>query len=690
MENDRFAEEETPVDEMEVDLDTAETIRKLQEEVKDLTRENKELSDKYEKQLVENTNVMKEPTNEAAIDKEEIVDKRKKKRQLQKERKQLEDKKYPKLSHDILFREKGSDVWKSGRVVRTFKKTSRHKTLRHVDVEGEGRVELDFAKDIDEWKENLGNEDLNNYEEEAKEQDIILDEDDCMVAFPVKLIPRAEYHKPEIQAAMQSEISKFENFEAFEEVDDIGQKRIPIRWVISEQKDDGKNQPYKARLCMRGDLEKGKENVRGDSPTASKDTLKLALIVAANEGFKVKSADIKSAFLQGRTLERKIYVSPPQEANRVGKLWLLKQAAYGILDGGRMFYLKLSETLEGLGLHKVHADGAFFVYVKNGKLHGLIVSHVDDLLVMGDEVFEREVEHKLKEKFIFSKIEENSFTYCGCRIEVKADGSIEVDQNEYVDKMEQIPDIEGPADRQLTEKERKEVRAKIGEILWMSLMTRPDLSYDVNVLSSKVSKATVSTVMELNRLVTKVKKNKNNHLRFTKLGNISDLSVKVFLDASYGNRDDGTRSTEGRVVLLQNDEKGSVNISGWKTKKISRVCRSVKAAETRALENALDDAVNTARVMKEIYSGKINLRSPEQIPVDAVTDSKSLWESIHNSRQCEEKMLRNNIANIKEMKQLGNVRTISWVPTHEQLADCMTKANKKAEWLLNVSSSNKL
>ena len=160
-------------------------------------------------------------------------------------------------------------------------------------------------------------------------------------------------------------------------------------------------------------------------------------------------------------------------------------------------------------------------------------------------------------------------------------------------------------------------------------MTRPDLSYDVNVLSSKVSKATVSTVMELNRLVTKVKKNKNNHLRFTKLGNISNLSVKVFADASYGNRDDGTRSTEGRVVLLQNDDKGSVNIPGWKTKKISRVCRSVKAAETRALENALDDAVNTARVMKEIYSGKINLRSPEQIPVDAVTDSKSPWESIH-------------------------------------------------------------
>ena len=451
-----------------------------------------------------------------------------------------------------------------------------------------------------------------------------------------------------------------------------------------------KNQPFKARLFMRGDLEKGKEKIRADSPTASKETLKLALIVAANEGFKVKTVDIKSAFLEGKSLERQIYVSPPAEANRVGKLWLLKQAAYGILDGGRKFYLKLSETLESLGLHKVHADGALFTFVKDGKLHGLVASHVDDLLIAGDDVFKQEVEEKLKEIFVFSKIEENSFKYCGCRINAKEDGTIEIDQKEYVDVIDKISEVEGPIDRLLTEKEKKEVRTKIGELLWISLMTRPDLSYDVNVLSSEVSRATVSTVMELNRLISKAKKHKDNVLKFSKLGKISDLKVKVFADASYGNRDNGTRSTEGRIVLLRNADKDVVNIASWKTKKISCVCRSVKAAETRALEDAIDDGVNTARVFKEIYTGKINLRNPDQIPVEAVTDSKSLWESIHNSRQCEEKMLRTCIANIKEMKQLGFVRDIAWVPTHKQLADSMTKTNKKADWLLNVASSNKL
>ena len=52
-----------------------------------------------------------------------------------------------------------------------------------------------------------------------------------------------------------------------------------------------------------------------------------------------------------------------------------------------MFYLRLVEELEKLGLYKVHADGAIFSFVKSGKLHGLVVTHVDDFLLIGDEVF---------------------------------------------------------------------------------------------------------------------------------------------------------------------------------------------------------------------------------------------------------------------------------------------------------------
>ena len=103
---------------------------------------------------------------------------------------------------------------------------------------------------------------------------------------------------------------------------------------------------------------------------------------------------------------------------------------------------------------------------------------------------------------------------------------------------------------------------------------------------------------------------------------------------------DKIRSTAGRVILIQNKKNGKVNVSSWTTKKISRVCRSVKSAETRALEEAIDDVVNVASLIVEVYTGQVNLKNPEQIPVEAFTDSKSLCESLHNTRQCLEKLLR--------------------------------------------------
>ena len=77
-------------------------------------------------------------------------------------------------------------------------------------------------------------------------------------------------------------------------------------------------------------------------------------------------------------------------------------------------------------------------------------------------------------------------------------------------------------------------------------------------------------------------------------------------------------------MLLENEKTEKVNVFSWKTKKIARICRSVKGAETRALENGLDEAVHYARMVHEIYSGRVDLRQPQQLKVQAKTDNKSL------------------------------------------------------------------
>ena len=125
-----------------------------------------------------------------------------------------------------------------------------------------------------------------------------------------------------------------------------------------------------------------------------------------------------------------------------------------------------------------------------------------------------------------------------------------------------------------------------------------------------------------------------------------------------------------------------------KTKKISRVCRSVKGAETRALESGLDEAVHFARMVKEVYDGSVDLKHPKQIDVEALTDNKGLWENLYNTRQCEEKLLRNSVALMKEMMEKSEVKKIEWVETSKMLADVLTKKSGNGKWINEVISRN--
>ena len=101
-----------------------------------------------------------------------------------------------------------------------------------------------------------------------------------------------------------------------------------------------------------------------------------------------------------------------------------------------------------------------------------------------------------------------------------------MDQNAYTEELEQIEKVEGDDDRELSDREKKAVRGKIGALLWLSLLNRPDLSFDVNLLSTEVSKGTVRTVKRINKIIRKAKDGETC-LRFVKLGDFSDLCVRV-------------------------------------------------------------------------------------------------------------------------------------------------------------------
>ena len=150
----------------------------------------------------------------------------------------------------------------------------------------------------------------------------------------MNVLKKDEHNTEIVQATMQQVIEKYKKFHAIQEVIDNGQESVPIRWVSSSQEEsNGKNTSIKARMGIRGDLESNRDSVRSVSSSTGKETLDLTLLIASDEKFLVKGADIKSVYMQGQGLQRTIFVKPPPEANADGKLWLLKRAAYGVLDG---------------------------------------------------------------------------------------------------------------------------------------------------------------------------------------------------------------------------------------------------------------------------------------------------------------------------------------------------------------------
>ena len=89
-----------------------------------------------------------------------------------------------------------------------------------------------------------------------------------------------------------------------------------------------------------------------DSPTVSKECLRVVLALTASSGWSLASFDIKAAFLQGKKLDRVVFLRPPTEARIEGFIWKLKKTVYGLEDASRYWYFEFRNTAISLGCQK--------------------------------------------------------------------------------------------------------------------------------------------------------------------------------------------------------------------------------------------------------------------------------------------------------------------------------------------------
>jgi hypothetical protein len=90
------------------------------------------------------------------------------------------------------------------------------------------------------------------------------------------------------------------------------------------------------------------------------ESVKDFLSVAANEAFDLESVDIRAAFLQSKALDRDVFLKPPKDLKKPGKIWKLKKPLYGLDDASHKFWLRVKEIFKKEGLKNVTGDKAFY------------------------------------------------------------------------------------------------------------------------------------------------------------------------------------------------------------------------------------------------------------------------------------------------------------------------------------------
>ena len=119
-----------------------------------------------------------------------------------------------------------------------------------------------------------------------------------------------------------------------------------------------------------------------------------------------------------------------------------------------------------------------------------------------------------------------------------------------------------------------------------------------------------------------------------------------------------------------------------KSKLIKKICKSPKDAETVNLSILADVSRHTANQVDQLFFGKI-IRKGEtsSIKVKLFTDSLGSLESVASTYQVELRMMRSDIADLKQKLEIGEISRYCWLQDENILADILTKERKEKFWL---------
>ncbi|GIL88635.1 hypothetical protein Vretifemale_16557 [Volvox reticuliferus] len=461
-----------------------------------------------------------------------------------------------------------------------------------------------------------------------------------------------------------------------------GANVIPGKWVYKLKRDaNGGIERYKARYVAKG--YKQIEGVDFDevfAPTGCHATVRAFLASAAAEGMEVHHVDVRTAFLHGE-LEEQIYCEQPPGyvTGEGGEKCRLIKALYGLKQAGRAWHRKLEATLAANGFEISESDPSLFIK-RVGSRVVRVLTHVDDLLIASNcASLMAEVKQYLAKSFDIRDLGAVS-VFLGMEI-MRNGGELKISQRRYAfDLVERF----GLADAQpeavpmkpnlvqltaqgigVVEQEPFEdatkYRALVGGLMYLAVVTRPDIAQAVYRLARYMSKP-VPAHWEAAKAVLRYVKGTATY------GIVYSRSEQLFgyADADWANDRDNRRSTTGYVFMMNG---GAVS---WKSRLQPTVAASSVEAEYMSASFATREAMWLRKLMgdfgypvKTVHIWDDNQGAISLIRNPITSDRSKHIDVMHHF--------------VREKEEHGLV-SFGYCPTGEMVADVLTKPLPLAEF----------
>lgn len=398
---------------------------------------------------------------------------------------------------------------------------------------------------------------------------------------------------------------------------------VPGTWAFKAKRyPDGRFRKFKARFCVRGDVQilKDGESMDTFSPVVSWVTVRLMLILTLILGLKTKQIDFSNAFAQA-DLEKPVFVSLPRgfEAEGPDMVLKLNKSLYGMCDAPKIFYLKLKKGMEDRGFTCLeNLDPCLFV-----KDDCIAFCYVDDMCFFfrDQSVFDSIIQSFKDDGDQYNwehTIEGEVGTFLGINISRNADNeSFQFLQTGLIDKILEATGMancnakptpcSGDGKPLGSDRNGKPAclkwnyRSVVGMLLYLASNSRCDIAFAVHQCARFSHAPKSSHEAAVIRICRYLKGTREQGIVFKPS---KDIKVDCYVDADfaglYGTEDPhdpaSVKSRTGYVILIADCP------LMWQSKLQSTIALSTQHSEYAALSSACRDLLPIRSLVKRLVT----------------------------------------------------------------------------------------